>query len=62
MRRIDLMYEKYPNNTVKSIKETMLKRCVKGFIKGIIVPNPCNIKCEECWSKELTEEEIKQNL
>jgi hypothetical protein len=56
MRRIDLMCEKYPNNTVKDIKETRLSRCAT-------IPIPCHLECEKCWTKkELTENEIKENL
>jgi hypothetical protein len=52
MRRIDLLYEKYNDYTCKEVKETMLNRCVTGYIKGAIVPVPCNIECEKCWNQE----------
>lgn len=61
MRRIDLMYETYSDYVVKDIKTTILSRCVSGYIKGATVPVPCQLECEKCWNKELTEREIRMN-
>lgn len=62
MRRIDILFEKFSNQTVSTIKNIAYKNCVYDMLKCSDKPRYCKLECEKCWNKEASYLEIKNNL